>query len=68
MLASVSSEQRDENRRKQDPGCMVSDQTLPIENAAGVSLLQFQCAAEHYHEEGQCLMTAFLIACSELPS
>ena len=32
---------------------MVGDQTLPIENASGASLLQLQCAAEHCHEEGQ---------------
>ena len=46
--------------------CMVNggDQTLPIENAAGTSLLQLQYAAGHYHEEGQCLIT-FLVACSE---
>ena len=40
---------------------MVGDKTLPIENAAGVPLLQLQCAAEHYHKEGQCLMTIFLV-------
>ena len=44
---------------------MVGDQTLPIKNAAGASLLQLQCADEHCHEEGQHLMTTFLIACSE---
>ena len=46
---------------------MVGDQTLPIKNAAGASLLQLQCAVEHRHEEGQCLMTTFLAICSELP-
>ena len=42
---------------------MVGDQTLPIENAAGTSLLQLQYAAEHCHEEGQYLRTTFLVAC-----
>ena len=32
---------------------MVGDQTHPIENASGTSLLQLQCAVEHSHEEGQ---------------
>ena len=41
------------------------DQILPIVYAAGASLLQMQCAAEYCHEEGQCLMTTFLVACSE---
>ena len=44
---------------------MVGDQTLPIENASGASLLQLQYAAEHYHEEGQYLRTTFLVACSQ---
>ena len=29
---------------------MVGDQTLPIENASGASLLQLQYVAEHCHE------------------
>ena len=41
------------------------DQTLPIENSSGASLLQLQYAAEHCHEEGQCMRTTFLVACSE---
>ena len=45
---------------------MVGDQTLPIENASGVSLLQLQYAAEYYHEEGQYLRTTVLVACSEI--
>ena len=44
---------------------MVGDQTLPIENASGASLLQWQYAAEDCHEEGQYLRTTFLVACSE---
>ena len=44
---------------------MVGDQTLPIENASGASLLQLQCVVEHYHEEGQYLRTTFLVAFSE---
>ena len=44
---------------------MVGDQTLPIENASGASLLQQQYADEHCHEVGQCLRTTFLIAFSE---
>ena len=44
---------------------MVGDQTVPIENASGASLLQLQYAAEHCHEEVQYLATAFLVACSE---
>ena len=40
---------------------MVGDLTLPIENASGASLLQLQYAAKHCHEEGQCLMTIFLV-------
>ena len=32
---------------------MVGDQTLPIENVLGASLLQLQYAAEHCREEGQ---------------
>ena len=43
---------------------MVGDQTLPIKNASGASLLQMQYAAEHCHE-GQYLRTTFLISCSE---
>ena len=45
---------------------MVGDEALAIENASGASLLQLQCADEHYHEEGQCLRTTFIVACSEL--
>ena len=41
---------------------MVGDQTLPIENASGASLLQLQCVAEHCHEEGQYLRTTFYVA------
>ena len=37
------------DQREPSPGCMVSDQTFPIENAAGASLLQLLCAAEHFH-------------------
>ena len=44
---------------------MVGDQTLPIKNASGASLLQLQYAAEHCHEEGQYVRTTFLVACSE---
>ena len=44
---------------------MVGDQTLPIENASGASLLQLQYAAEYCHEEGQYLRTTFLVACYE---
>ena len=44
---------------------MVDDQTLPIENASGASLLQLKYAALHCHEEGQYLRTTFLIAFSE---
>ena len=44
---------------------MVGDQTLPIENALGASLLLLQYAAKHCHEEGQYLRTTFLVACSE---
>ena len=40
----------------------VGDQTLPIENASGASLLQLQCAAEHCHKEGRYLRTTFLVA------
>ena len=43
---------------------IVSDQTFPIENALGASLLQLQYAAEHCHE-GQYLRTTLLVACSE---
>ncbi|XP_075229767.1 uncharacterized protein LOC142329242 [Lycorma delicatula] len=67
LLASVSCEQRGENRMEPRSGCMVGDQTLPNENAAGASLLQLQCAAKHFHGERQCLMTTFLSAYSELP-
>ena len=41
---------------------VVGDQTLPIGNASGASLLQLQCEAEHCHEEGQYLRTTFLVA------
>ena len=44
---------------------MVGDQTHPIENASGASVLLLQCAAEHCHEEGQYPRTTFLEACSE---
>ena len=44
---------------------MMGDQTLPIENASGASLLQLRYAAEHCHGEGQYLMTTFLVARSE---
>ena len=44
---------------------MVSDQTLPIENASGASSLRLQSGVEHCHEEGQYLRTAFLVAFSE---
>ena len=44
---------------------MVGDETLPIENASGASLLQLQYAAEHCHEEGQYLRTTILVAFSE---
>ena len=44
---------------------MVGDQTLPIENTSGASLLKLQCATKHYHEEGLYLRTTFLIGCSE---
>ena len=40
----------------------MGDQTLPIENASGSSLLQLQCAAKYCHEEGQYLRTTFLAA------
>ena len=43
----------------------VDDQTLPIENSSGASLLQLQCEAEHCHEEGQYLRTTFLVVFSE---
>ena len=46
---------------------MVGDQTFPIKNTAGDSLLQLQCAPKHCHEEGQGLITTFLFACSEFP-
>ena len=42
----------------------MGDQTLPIENASGASLLQLLYAAEHCHE-GQYLRTTFLVACCE---
>ena len=45
---------------------MVGDQTLPIENASGASLLQLQYAVEHCHEEGRYLRTTFLVAFSEI--
>ena len=45
---------------------MAGDQTHPIENASGASLLQLQYAVEHCREEGQYLSTTFLVACSEL--
>ena len=38
---------------------MVGDQTLPVENDSGASLLQLQYAAEHGHEEGQYLRKTF---------
>ena len=41
---------------------MVGDETLPIENTSGASLLQLQYAAEHCHEERQYLRTTFLVA------
>ena len=41
-------------------------QTFSIENAAGATLFQLQCAPEHCHEERQCLKITFLFACSEL--
>ena len=41
---------------------MVGEQTLPIENTSGASLLQLQYVAEYCHEEGQYLRTTFLIA------
>ena len=44
---------------------MMGDQTLPIENASGASLLQLQYAAEHCHEEGLYMRTTFLVACSD---
>ena len=44
---------------------MVGDETLPIENTSGASLLQLQYATEHCYEEGQYLRTTFLVACSE---
>ena len=39
---------------------MVGDQTLPIENASGASLLQLLFAAEFCHEEAQYLRTTFV--------
>ena len=45
---------------------MVGDQTLPIENVSGASLLQLQYAAEYRHGEGQYKRTTFLVACSEI--
>ena len=45
---------------------MVGDQTLPIENASGASLLHLQYVAEYCHEEGQYMRTTFLVACSEI--
>ena len=44
---------------------MMDEQTLPIENVSGASLLQLQYAVQHCHEEGQYLRTAFLVASSE---
>ncbi|GBM26177.1 Pleckstrin y domain-containing family B member 2 [Araneus ventricosus] len=40
LLASVSCGQRDENLREPSQDCRVGDQKLPIQNAAGGSLLQ----------------------------
>ena len=60
LLDIVSYEEREEATS----GLYGGDQSLPIENAAGASLLQLQCAAEQCHE-GQCLMTTFLVARSE---
>ena len=39
LLSTVLCEERDEIRGNQSPGCMVGDQTLPIEYAIGVSSL-----------------------------
>ena len=69
MLSSYDRLIRGKRRKSQEAKSgrmMVGDQTLPIENASGASVLQLQCAAEHYHEEGQCLRTTFLVECSEL--
>ena len=41
---------------------IVGDQTLSIKYASRASLLQLQCTAEHCHEEGLYLRTAFLVA------
>ena len=43
---------------------MMGDQTLPIENVSGSSLLQLQYATEHSHEE-QYLRITFFVACFE---
>ena len=44
---------------------MLGDQTLPIENVSGASLLQLQYEAKHCYEEGQYLRAAFFVTCSE---
>jgi len=33
---------------------MVGDQALLLEEGAGTALLQLQCVAKHFREEGQC--------------
>lgn len=52
LLASVSWGQRNENLWEPSQDCMVDDQTLLVQNAAGGSSLQLQCATAHCHEEG----------------
>ena len=44
---------RGKSRGAKSGWMMAGDQTLPIENASGASLLQVQYSTEHCHEEGQ---------------